>query len=349
MTHESTKIIGGVFGLDPTIVETKRSAPRFLNADNLFLVNGTSALTLLIRDLQPSQVWLPSYSCIALPLAARHAGGATRFYAIGYDLEFKSLSWLDEVTPGDLVVMIHYFGFPISSKCVDLVRARGALVAEDATQALLSDGVGSRGDFAIFSPRKFLGVPDGGILLLNRPLDIPDAAFAAPPAIWWLKAFNATALRREFDIHGGSRDWFRLFQEAEATAPVGSFRMSELSRTLLTHCFDYDAIARRRQANFDRLAADLADMALFPIRPSSVVPLAFPIQVKDRDRVRTALFARNIYPPVHWDLKGVVPTAFTDSHRLSSNILSLPCDQRYDERDMDRMITAVHAATGAEP
>jgi hypothetical protein len=30
---------------------------------------------------------------------------------------------------------------------------------------------------------------------------------------------------------------------------------------------------------------------------------------------------------------------------LSLEIMSLPCDQRYDERDMDRMIEAVRAAT----
>ncbi len=249
-----TRPIGGVFGLGTTIVHADRSRPRFLDADNLFLVNGTSALALLIRCLAPPQVWLPSYSCIALPLAARHGGGATRFYPIGYDLELQCLSWLDEVTPGDAVVMIHYFGFPISARCVDLARAHGAVVIEDATQALLSDDAGRQGDFAIFSPRKFLGVPDGGVLLLNRPLDVSDTALVPPPANWWLKAFSATALRREFDIHGGSRDWFRLFQDAETHAPVGNFRMSELSRTLLANCFDYDLIRRRRQENFDVLS-----------------------------------------------------------------------------------------------
>ena len=38
--------------------------------------------------------------------------------------------------------------------------------------------------------------------------------------------------RRLFDIHGGNRDWFDLFQKAQASAPVGAFRMSELSRLL---------------------------------------------------------------------------------------------------------------------
>ena len=53
----------------------------------------------------------------------------------------------------------------------------------------------------------------------------------------------------------------------------------------------------------------------------------------------------HIYPPIHWSLSGLVPDTFVESHRLSLETMSLPCDPRYDERDMDRMIEAIRAAT----
>jgi dTDP-4-amino-4,6-dideoxygalactose transaminase len=341
----TAKVIGGLFGLTTTPIDSSAPAPAFLDDRNLFFANATSALAVLIGKLRPEQVWLPSYLCVALLVAARQTAATARLYPIDASLRLPSLSWLDDVRSGDVVVMIDYFGHPISLEQVGAIRARGAWVVEDATQAMLSDDAGGRGDFAIFSPRKFLGVPDGGILTLNRPLNVSPSDLAPPPGDWWLTAFNAAMQRRLFDVHGGNRDWFDLFQKAQANAPVGAFRMSELSRLLLRTCCDFDAISRRRCANYDRLAAHLADIALFATRPSGVVPLAFPIRVKDRDRIRQALFGQHIYPPIHWSLSGLVPDTFVESHRLSLETMSLPCDQRYDERDMDRMIEAVRAAT----
>ncbi len=44
-----------------------------------------------------------------------------------------------------------------------------------------------------------------------------------------------------------------------------------------------------------------------------------PVRVRERDSVRAALFAKEIYPPVHWAIEGVVPTDFKASHRLAEN------------------------------
>ncbi len=345
----AAKVIGGLFGLTTTPVESSAPAPAFLDDRNLFFANATSALAVLIDKLRPEQVWLPSYLCVALLAATRQTGATARLYPIDASLRLSSLSWLDDVRSGDVVVMIDYFGHPIGLEQVDAIRAHGAWVVEDATQAMLSDDAGRRGDFAIFSPRKLLGVPDGGILILNRPLNVTWPELAPPPDDWWLTAFNAAMLRRLFDVNGGNRDWFDLFQKAQAAAPVGAFRMSELSRLLLRTCHDFDAIGKRRCANYDRLAGQLADIALFATRPRGVVPLAFPIRVKDRDRIRQALFDQRIYPPIHWSLSGFVPNTFVESHRLSSQTMSLPCDQRYNERDMDRVINAVRAALSGSP
>jgi dTDP-4-amino-4,6-dideoxygalactose transaminase len=342
------EIIGGMFGLMTAITDGCSTAPSFLSEKNIFFANATSALALLMRYLQPQQVWLPSYLCAALPIAARKAESAIRFYPINYDLDWLSLAWLDDIRPGDVVVMIDYFGFPISSEHVGMVKTRGAWVIEDATQALLSDGAGECGDFAVFSPRKFVGVPDGGILVLNRPVDLTEMKLVPVPGRWWLNALNATILRRQFDVDGGSRHWFDLFREVESHALVGNFKMSELSQLLLTNCFDYDAIQRTRRANFDRLAANLPDIALFTARPPTAAPIAFPIRVRDRDRIRESLFAHHIYPPIHWALTGLVPEDFVESHRLSSEIMSLPCDHRYGEDDMERVIAAVREAIVGE-
>jgi dTDP-4-amino-4,6-dideoxygalactose transaminase len=205
---------------------------------------------------------------------------------------------------------------------------------------LLTAEVGRFSDFVLYSPRKFLGVPDGGILVLNCDIDLA-LNLAPPPAEWWLKALSATVMRREFDVHGGTRRWFDLYREVEAGAPTGHYAMSELTALLLRHSFDYSAIAERRARNYEVLLGELGDIAVFPERPSTVVPLGFPVRLRDRDDVRRVLFEHRIFPPVHWPIRGVVPAKFQDSHRLSSEILTLPCDQRYDADDMHRMARLV--------
>jgi hypothetical protein len=85
----------------------------------------------------------------------------------------------------------------------------------------------------------------------------------------------------------------------------------------------------------------LGDIALFPGLSPEVVPLGFPIRVRNRDQIRQALFEHDIYPPVHWPIQGIVPAEFRDSHRLSAEIMTLLCDQRYSRQDMDRMAQLV--------
>jgi selenocysteine lyase/cysteine desulfurase len=79
------------------------------------------------------------------------------------------------------VALIDYFGFDRARSWATAANARGAWVLEDASQALLSHGVGSSADFVVFRPRKFLGVPDGGILRLNAPLPLEGEVLKPPP------------------------------------------------------------------------------------------------------------------------------------------------------------------------
>ncbi len=336
-------LIGGVFGLEEG-PDGAAAWPSFLKGSELLLLNGRSGISLVIRLLSPTRVWMPSYLCEAMLKAVDPKGVA--FFAVDQDLCVSSTEWLDELRPGDLVVLIDYFGFPCDERCATRARERGAWVLEDACQALLSDGVGRCSDFVLFSPRKFLGIPDGGILRVNGKLDLAGVELERPPAAWWLKSFRASLLRREFDAHGGSRRWFELFQEAEAEAPCGAYAISELSEMLLKHAVNSAAIARRRIENYQYLADSLADMALFKALPPGVVPLGFPIRTNNRERVRQHLFDCEIYPALPWPLPGMVPEQFGDSHRLAAEIMTLPCDQRYARADMNRMAQAVWRACG---
>jgi dTDP-4-amino-4,6-dideoxygalactose transaminase len=339
-SNHRPRIIGGMFGLADELRHFD-ALPPFLRKGDICLANARSGIFLLCRLVSPPTVWMPSYLCGAMLQPVEMTQTRSRFYGVSYDLTVQRGEWLKDVQHGDLIVVIDYFGFPADPYVAEHAKEVGALILEDACQALLTREVGQLSDFVIFSPRKFVGVPEGGILALNRPSVLDGINLEPPPAEWWLKTLNTNIMRREFDLRGGDRQWFTFFQETERDSPVGYYSMSELSRTLLLHAFDYPTIAQRRIGNYQVLANELGEFAIFPHVPAGVVPLGFPIRLKNRDEVRQRLFDHQIYPPVHWAIQGIVPDEFKESHQLAADIMTLPCDQRYDSDDMTRMARLV--------
>ena len=121
--------------------------------------------------------------------------------------------------------------------------------------------------------------------------------------------------------------------------------MSDLSLLTLKHAVEWQEVSERRRDNYKFLASELGQIALIPELTSDVVPLGFPIRLKERDRIRQALFAEKIYPQVHWPIAGFVPSVFEDSHRLAAEIMTLPCDQRYNRSDMERVVSQLRLSS----
>jgi dTDP-4-amino-4,6-dideoxygalactose transaminase len=333
-----------MFGLPETVVPEVENNPdqwKFLKDSNLFLANARSGISILIDLLRPENIWMPSYFCPTMIDALTQKKINLRYYRIDYNLQITSADWIKKIQVGDIVVLIDYFGFPLDSNIATLVKKHGGQILEDACQALLCKHVGQHADFILFSPRKFIGVPDGGILVSCREAIFDDVRLEAAPASWWLTMLEATINRREFDKYGGKRRWYQLSQDVKATMPCGYYAMSDLSRQLLCTRFDYSDIAKKRIDNYLVLAPMLKDIALFPTLLKETVPLGFPVRDCRRNVIRDKLFQEQIYPPVHWLLDKVTPNKFHESHNLSDNIMTLPCDQRYDKSDMERIAQIV--------
>ena len=347
-THQRVRLIGGVIGLParvPELAEPNGQNWLCRHSRALRLVNARSAFYLLGQTLRPRKAWLPSYLCEAVVQGFRAAAVPVEFFPVNDQLRCADSAWLDRVQRDDLVLRISYFGFlnrdPVFAEAI----GRGAWLADDAAQALLTEGIGDAASFVVFSPRKFIGVPDGGCLVPMTSAPVEWPALQPVPAAWWEEALAAVQLRRDFDLGADSREWFPKFQKAEQTMPIGAFAMSEFSGHLLDQGFDFSAIARIRRANYLQLLIYLRDFALFRDLPDGVVPLGFPVRVRNRDAVRQELFQDQIYPPVHWALDGVLPESFAASHNLARTMMTLPCDQRYTNTDCERMAKAFIRAT----
>jgi len=340
-----------MFGLPESVVSIQSTTPPdllFLKKTNLFLGNARSGIFILVDLLKPANVWMPSYLCPTMLEAVDKSVTKLKFYKVDFDLQISSLNWIKQIQTGDLVILIDYFGFPLSSKIGGMVKKQGGYILEDACQALLSKHVGQHSDFVLFSPRKFIGIPDGGILVSCCNIKFDTIKLKPIPVSWWLKMLEATINRREFDQFGGKLNWYRLFQECESTMPHGYFSMSNFSYQLLFNSFNYKQIAKQRIENYSVLLNEIRfkHMAIFDSLPEDTVPLGFAIRHINRDFVLQKLFKEQIYPPVHWPIESLIPKEFGESHLLANQIMTLPCDQRYSPESIYRLISCFQKATG---
>lgn len=291
--------------------------------------NARSALAALIAQHKPAQVWLPAFLCTVLTDAV--APALQRFYAIDGDLR-ADLDALAQAAPGDLVLGVNYFGCGPDAAFLRWVATRPDLVlVEDCAQDVVPGA--AWGQWRLFSPRKVVGVADGGILVGLRPAADPPqpASPAADAALLW----RAPLLRFEDPQQQGSVSWHAANQAREAAMRVSDHGATRLSLALLAR-YDAHDIALRRRANFAVLQAALGTHQL-PLRAHAhSVPFAFPVRVAadHRDAVLRQLHAQGVYAAVHWSTLPVAAADFPQAHQLAQTLISLPCDQRYEAAHM---------------
>jgi hypothetical protein len=345
MPGPAQPIIGGVFGLEPV---SEAKCDSIFSQSAKYFLSFRCAIYRLCQQLRPGTAWLPSYLCSAMLDPFRRLSVPIRYYSAGPNFETEPVEWTAEVMRGDLVLVVHYFGFANSRFPAGELKSRGAIIVEDSSQGLFLEQRYPESVSIVYSPRKFLGVPDGGLMVCGS-LDSLDAEFLEePPFDWWRNGLAVIQMRREFDLCGGENRWFQLYQQVEQTFPLGPYRSSDLTRAILEGGTDYLFIRRARRENYLALLERLKNFALFPELDEATVPLGFPVcvDVSKRDRILADLYGRRIYPPVHWRITGIVPEEYRESHSLSERILTLICDQRYTPIDMarqsDAFLSAVH-------
>ncbi len=145
------KIIGGMFGLEDFRELPEHPLPH-LQGKHILLANARSGIRLLVEQLRPATVWMPSYLCGSMIQAVNPTDSRIRYYEVDYDLNIPSLEWLEFVRAGDLVVCIAYFGFPNSEWAGQSSQGAGSLGAGRRFPGLAFSQPRSRRPFSFVLP-----------------------------------------------------------------------------------------------------------------------------------------------------------------------------------------------------
>ena len=304
------KEIGGYFGLERGVFTPYH--------DGVYLNSGRNALQYIDRKLGIHKVHVPHYTCPVVFEALRRENVGIEYY----DLDEQFLPGKD-FSKNDFVIYNNYFGV-CGGKVAKLAKEYPNLIVDNA-QAFYSRQTGRA---AFYSPRKFFGLPDGGIVC-----GLADESQELPKDESWDRM---THLLKRVDL-GASAGYEDFKANSHVLAQQGVKRMSSLT-TLLLSQIDCCDVASRRTKNFNALKAQLP--TAFPIDMlEDDVPMVYPY-ITDDSRLRAYLVQNKIYVALYWP-------DVTDRSLFSERILPLPLDQRYDMPDIDTIILEVRKREAA--
>jgi hypothetical protein len=317
------KSIGGYFEW-----EFPKEKNEELHPGGVLLNGGRYALEYILRGLTKiNRLWLPYFTCEVVLQPVKKLGIPYSFYRINSKLE------LDEsidLSSDDYLVYTNYYGIKDSYVHELSLRYRQNLIIDNA-QALYCKEEEHSHQF--YSPRKFLGMPDGGIVVSS----LPDMSELLPQSLSYDKCMHL--LKR---IELAPMEGYADFKENDAKLDDSSIcQMSEISKRILRSA-GLREIKEIRRSNFEYLHKTLKDKNLLdiPSMDSFSCPLVYPFWTKD-STLKKLLISNNIFVATYW------PNVFDWTcpgdveYELADRIVCIPVDQRYTESDMSRIISTL--------
>jgi hypothetical protein len=378
-----------VFGWQALRGPAQAEVPCMLDLPGLhYSTSGRASILLALEALgvgPGDQVLVPTYHCPTMVAPASRLKAVPVFYPIdargGPDLD-----WLErqDLKRARALLAAHYFGLPQRMQPLrDWCTARGIALVEDCAHALFGRSgtrpVGAWGDIAIGSLTKFLPVPEGGCLVVNRQAAVP--ALQATSLTAGVKSFVdilevGASQQRLTGLNGlisGSLAGLRRLRTnpgaptqpdsaALPASPAGTdasrlgadFTVDSglAHRELAGPCrwvaetLPRERIVLRRRRHFERLLAALGGQAgvhpLFTQLPPDCAPYVFPLWVDTPDPGYAEL-RRLAMPVFRWDRLWPGVPQLPGDHGVpwSHHVLQLACHQDLSEAQLDRFAAEI--------
>ena len=318
-------------------------------------LSGRTALELVVEQLTAAgckSVYMPSYCCHTM---------IEPFLAHGMELAFYDVVWtssglhrlFDCTNSHEVVFLMDYFGF-IDEETAMLAadqKMKGKRLVYDATHSMYSAYSADAYDYIIGSYRKWADV-NCGFMAVRGMAGEPNVALRVADEESYCRLRTEIFDRKADYISGRISDksaFLDSIHEAEELLEQQYSHRGPDRRSLGVLEYADAGFVRRRRKENARFLTDALNALNHPdVRcmnaelSREAVPLFVPVYVspEKRNDLRKYLIQHDIYCPIHWPL--------SEKHRISEQArkiygseLSVICDQRYDSRDMERIVNEI--------
>lgn len=322
---------GGYFGLDLPCTDD-------LYPQALKFQSGRAAIRAAIEGAGIERVMLPAYVCDSVIKAVADSGATVETYSLDESLYPKDLP--RQLPERCALLYVNYFGLCQKSIARLLNDIPADQLIIDNSQALFAPHEAVLA--TIYSPRKFVGVPDGG-LLLTSPSLIP--ALPAEEDKASIERMNSLLIRMAYSAREGFADFQKIAISLQDTTPLA---MSRLTRRLMKS-IPWDQVVKRRRENFKVMAQKLGDINNMHWELGEHdVPMCYPLTLRggEIDKIKAELVARNIFVPVYWQdaLHRIAHNSIEVT--LAKETLFLPIDQRMECVQIQQLSNLILELTG---
>lgn len=320
------KPIGGYFEL-----EKYGSGGNFPQKDGIFLNTGRNALEYILISLKKvTKVFIPFYTCEVVLEPFNKLGIEYNFYHIDKNLEIA-----DKVTlqSDEYLLYTNYFGIK-DAYIRQLARDYKDRLIVDCAQALYYEHL--EGEKTFYSPRKFVGIPDGAVAYIKN---------GENSSLYGLDESEDRMSHLHLRLEKGPQAGYLEFRKNAAklkNQPI--LNMSLKTRDMIDR-IDFNMIKESRKKNFIRLHEKLKDSNLLGNMlnknlESFACPMVYPYWTNDID-LKSHLIKEQIFVATYWPNVLDWTTPDMIEYELANNCLAIPCDQRYAEEDMNRIIKLI--------
>lgn len=295
------------------------------NADGIFLNMGRNAFEYILRSLMPvNHIWVPYYTCHTVLEPIQKLGLNYSFYHVTKNLEIADLSIFEKAD--SYILATNYYGVK-DAYITWLQSTFSKNIIVDNSQALFFPHFKR----SYFSPWKFAGLPDGGIAFCDRTVsDEFEQDISYDKCIHLLKRCDIPASEGYIDYQNNLE---KLHHN-----PIR--QMSKLTRSFIDS-IDFEYIKTKRLDNFRYLHQSLSEMNGISLDADNLsCPMVYPFRTTD-PLLRKRLIDNKVYVAKYWPnvLEWCSPDM--EEYLLTENLIPLPIDQRYDHKDMDRIIKLI--------
>lgn len=300
-----------------------KEANSVFSPETRWFLSGRSALQAIITENNFKTASLPSWCCDSMIKPFTDAGVEVHFYT--------SLEPIEDV-PSDVILEMDYFGYSGHS---DIAGFNGTII-RDVTHSIFSKSY-SDADYYFGSLRKWAGFWTGGFAW-----GIEGEAKGENREYVQLRK---TAMEEKSKYIRGMTDskvYLKVFARAEELLDNTGMEAADPRDVDLAQYLDIKKIKDQRRKNAQALLKEFDEIAVFPVLNPDDCPLFVPIRVPfgKRDVLRRYLISKEIYCPVHWPVSSYHQLN-KQTRRIYDEELSLVCDQRYTEEDMQRIIASI--------
>ena len=309
----------------------------------LFCFSGRTAIDLIIKDAKIKKICLPSYCCSSMIDPFLKNGVKLSFYQVNYERELVvELNIPDDC---DAVLWCSYFGYGINyPKELYDFKMNNGIVIEDITHSLFLNQHFEKADYVFASIRKWDAFLSGGFVwkkkgTFNVSLSKPENEFAQ-------MRMEAMGLKNQYIKDGDQNkknEYLELFKESNIYFQENyeNVSMDDYSLNLIGK-WNTRKIIETRINNAKILHEGIEKIekihTMFE-KKNIVCPIFVPVIFESkelRDSISKKLIENRIYCPTHWP-----KPKYQNRSNVYDRELSLVCDQRYGQEDMERILTVL--------